>query len=85
MITLTGKEAQPEVAVTLSDAWAQWRDAVMLRNYGKNGSTIIAVKDPEQLRSIFARFDNARRGLPGASSGHRSRPCDLQATGGLRG
>jgi hypothetical protein len=61
---LRGDETNEEVAATLAQAWDDGFDAVMLHNYtspgGRSGS-ILAVKDPAQLRSPFARFDPAKR------------------------
>lgn len=49
------------VALTLDDAFGSGRDAVRLQDYttprGEVGKNIFAIKDPTQIRSIFARFD----------------------------
>mgnify|MGYP000930298379 CR=1 FL=1 len=63
-LTLSGSETNEEIAATLAHAWENGYDAVMMRNYtspgGKRGD-ILVVKDPSQLRSVFAQFDPAKR------------------------
>jgi hypothetical protein len=62
--TLRGHEPHRAVAATVDDAFAKGHDSVLIRNYntqdGKKGTDILAVRDPEQLRSWFAKFDPAK-------------------------
>lgn len=60
MIDLQGNERDHEVAATLAQAWDDGFDAILMRNYTTpNGGKdqVLVVKDPAQLRSIFAKFD----------------------------
>lgn len=63
-ISLTGNEKNHEIAATLDHLWANGYDAVMMKNYttpgGKTGN-ILVVKEPAQLRSPWAAFDQAKR------------------------
>lgn len=65
VVDLDGTEMNHEIAATLADAFDNGYDAVMLRNYttpgGKTGKNIVVVRDPNQLRSPWARFDPARK------------------------
>lgn len=62
-----GKHSQPdrEAAVAIASAFDDGFDAVRILNYrtpgGKTGQTTVVVKDPSQLRSIFAAFDPKKR------------------------
>lgn len=63
-LTLTGNETHPQVVATLQDAFDRGHDAVMLRNYTSPGGRvgdIIIVKNANQLRSVNAAFDPAKR------------------------
>jgi hypothetical protein len=64
-LELTGDEKDHEIAATLSKAWGDGYTSVLMRNYttpgGKTPRDILAVRDPAQLRSPFARFDPAKR------------------------
>lgn len=64
VVDLTGDEKNLEIAGALEDAFANGYDSVMFRNYttpgGATGKNIVVVRDPEQLRSVFARFDPAK-------------------------
>lgn len=61
VLSLRGDELDREISATLDYAWDDGYDAVLLKNYttpgGKTGKETIVVKSPEQLRSIFAKFD----------------------------
>jgi ADP-Ribosyltransferase in polyvalent proteins len=59
VVDLDGSEMSHEIAATLDDAFSNGYDAVMFRNYATTGgkSKIVVVKDPAQLRSVFAQFD----------------------------
>jgi len=56
---LDGDETHLEVAGTLKDLFDDGHDAVMIKNFStpQGKKKIIAIRDPEQLRSIFAKFD----------------------------
>lgn len=73
VLHLDGSETQGEVASTLAHAFDAGHDAVMLKNYtspaGKSNQNIIIVKDPSQLRSMFAAFDRAKRDSPDLLAG----------------
>jgi hypothetical protein len=60
-VRLSGKETNGEIAATLAEAWDSGFDAVRFQNYGGKGETIYAIKDPAQLRSVFAQFDPAKK------------------------
>jgi len=63
-LTLSGHEAHHEVVATLQNAFDRRYDSVLLRNYTSPGGikgNIIIVKDGNQLRSVNAAFDPARR------------------------
>lgn len=64
VLRLTGDERDHEIAATLADAFAQGHDAVLMHNYttpgGETGRSILFVRDPNQLRSLFAQFDPAK-------------------------
>jgi hypothetical protein len=64
-LTLSGNETNHEVAATLAQAWDDGYTSVLFRNYtspgGKTPRDIVVVKDPNQLRSPFAKFDPAKR------------------------
>lgn len=77
-LDLDGSETNLEIAATLREAFDGGLDGVMLRNYttpsGAPGGNVVAVPRPEQVRSIFARFDprlshlrNLNAGLAGAA------------------
>ena len=60
VIDLQGDERDHEVAATLAQAWDEGFDAILVRNYTTpNGGKdrVLVVRDPAQLRSIFAKFD----------------------------
>jgi hypothetical protein len=63
--TLKGTETNLEIAATLEDAFERGYDAVWFKNYtapdGQTGKNVLVVRDPEQLRSRFAKFDPAKR------------------------
>ncbi len=62
-LTLDDDVMDHEVRATLQAAFDDGIDGVMMRNYrgllpdGYDSTNILAVKDPSQLRSQFARFD----------------------------
>jgi hypothetical protein len=62
-VELDGDKTNLEVAGTLRDLFEAGHNSVMLKNYttpsGEKAKKIIAVRDPEQLRSVFAKFDPA--------------------------
>jgi hypothetical protein len=63
---LAGNEADHEVATTIWDLFGRGYDAVKFENYpnmvaGRPGENIWAFKNPNQLRSWFARFDPTKR------------------------
>ena len=63
---LEGSEADHEVATTIWDLFRSGYDAVKFENYpstigGRSGENIWAFKNPNQLRSWFARFDPTKR------------------------
>ncbi len=63
-ITLSGDETNDEVYGTVVDAWKQGFDAIQFKNYttpaGTKGSFVL-VKDPNQIRSVNAAFDPAKK------------------------
>jgi hypothetical protein len=78
-LDLSGRESHAQVVETLRDAFERGHDSVMITNYttpgGLTGQKIIIVRDPEQLRSVNAAFDPAKRnsanllaGLAGAAA-----------------
>lgn len=64
-LRLSGDELDHEIAATLFNAWDNGYDSVRLLNYttpgGVPGQTIWVFKNPNQLRSPFARFDPANK------------------------
>ena len=65
-LRLDGSENNREVAATLNNAFRDGSyDSVLMRNYttpgGKTGENIAVVRDPNQLRSVNAAFDPARK------------------------
>jgi hypothetical protein len=64
VLKLDGGEPHHEVVATLRHAFDRGHDAVLLKNYtspgGKTGDIII-VRDANQLRSVNAAFDPAKR------------------------
>lgn len=63
---LSGAEKNLEVAATLNSAFREGGyDSVMMRNYttpgGRTGENIAVVRDPNQLRSVTAAFDPAKK------------------------
>ena len=65
MLELKGREGHRQIAATLADAFDTGIDAVLLRNYtspgGRTKQDILVVKNENQLRSRFAKFDLAKR------------------------
>lgn len=66
VLHLTGNEKNLEVASTLSQAFHEGgRDLVAMKNYttpsGRTGETAVVVSNPNQLRSVNAAFDPAKR------------------------
>lgn len=91
--TLDGSEKNHEIAASVSQAWDDGYDSVVLKNYTTvggvgGGNTVIIVKDPAQLRSVTAAFDPAKRdsanllyangGRPGAATGAALGGVDVQ-------
>jgi hypothetical protein len=77
-INLQGTENLHEIAGTLAKAWDDGFTSVLINNYGTPAGpkSILAVKDPAQLRSPWATFDPRRKnsrdtlaGLGGATLG----------------
>lgn len=68
MIELDGTERNLEMAATVSQAWDDGYDAIMLKNYKTPGSkklgTVIIVKEPNQLRKKGAKFDPDKKFSP---------------------
>jgi hypothetical protein len=64
-LRLKGHETHRQIAATLADAFDSGIDAVLVRNYTSPGGTakqnILVVKNENQLRSRFAKFDPANR------------------------
>lgn len=64
-LQLDGTERNNEVAATLAHAWDQGFDSVRLLNYtspkGLKGQEVIVIQNPNQLRSVNAAFDPAKR------------------------
>lgn len=62
-----------EVAGTLNDAFSSGYDGVLFRNYttpgGSTGNEIVALPDPTNIRSRFARFDPRLSHLANMSAG----------------
>ncbi len=65
VLELDGSELDHEIAATLENAFESGYDAVVPKNNttpgGKTEKNIVAVRDPEQLRSRFPKFDPAKR------------------------
>lgn len=65
VIELDGTETNQEVYLAVSEAWDAGYDAIMFKNYttpgGDSGKSFILVKDPEQIRSVNAKFDPKKR------------------------
>jgi hypothetical protein len=63
-INLSGDETNDEIFGTVVDAWKDGYDAIHFKNYttpaGTKGSFTL-VKDPAQVRSIYADFNPAKR------------------------
>ena len=72
-LRLHGRETNEEIAATLEQAWDDGFDAVLMDNYttpgGKTGRQIIVVRNPNQLRSVNAAFDPARRNSANLQAG----------------
>jgi hypothetical protein len=64
-LRLKGHESPRQIAATLADAFDGGIDAVLVRNYtspgGRTKQDILVVKNENQLRSRFAKFDPAKR------------------------
>jgi hypothetical protein len=77
-VILEGSDTVLEVAATLADAFDDGYDAVKFKNFitSDGPKTILAVKDPNQLRSRFATFDPAK-------IDSRNLLASLAAVGGL--
>lgn len=63
-INLTGDEKMHEIAATLAQAWDDGFTSVQINNYSspKGPTSILAVKNPNQLRSPSAAFDPRKKG-----------------------
>lgn len=63
-IDLDGSESNDEIFATVADAWGQGFEAIRFTNYttpqGTKGSFVM-VKEPEQIRSVFAEFDPKKK------------------------
>lgn len=63
-INLEGNETNYEIYGAVIDAWKQGFDAIQFKNYttpaGTKGSFVL-VKEPEQIRSVNAAFDPAKK------------------------
>lgn len=63
-IKLAGDETNDEIYGTVVDAWKQGFDAIQFKNYttpaGTKGSFVL-VKEPNQIRSVSAKFDPAKK------------------------
>jgi hypothetical protein len=66
-LTLKGTESADQVAAKVAQAWDKGFDSVLLKNYlgpsGKPGESLV-VRNPNQLRSVSAVFDPAKRDSP---------------------
>lgn len=64
-IDLDGTESNAEIYSTVVDAWNQDFDAIRFTNYttpaGETGKNFVLVRDTNQLRSINAAFDPAKK------------------------
>jgi len=75
-IDLVGDEKNDEIYNTVVDAWKNGFDAIRFKNYtsplGTKGNFFL-VKNPNQIRSVAASFDPAKRGsanlMAGAAGG----------------
>ncbi|MFI5014540.1 MAG: hypothetical protein ACHQAY_19575 [Hyphomicrobiales bacterium] len=70
-LTLKGSEHPLSVAETVRDAFDRGHDAVWIKNFStRSGPTqLLVVKNPNQLRSRFAKFDPAERDSPDLLAG----------------
>jgi len=73
VMALDGSESHGEVVGALRDAFDAGHDAVMLKNYttpkGRGGQKIIIVRDANQLRSPWAKFDPEQKFSPNLLAG----------------
>ena len=64
-IDLSGDELNSEIAATVRQAWDDGFDSILFTNYttpgGKIGKQFVLVKNPNQLRSVRAKFDPNKR------------------------
>jgi hypothetical protein len=67
ILQLSGQESDRAVAATIAQAWDDGFDAVKI--YIPNGSPTVIVKNENQLRSQFARFDPAKKDSTNLSAG----------------
>lgn len=67
-IELDGTETNLEISATVQDAWDQGFDAIKFDNYttpkGEKGRSFVLVRDPNQIRSVNAAFDPAKKDSP---------------------
>jgi ADP-Ribosyltransferase in polyvalent proteins len=66
-LRLRGQESDREVAATIAQAWDDGFDAVKV--FAPNASPTVIVKNENQLRSQFARFDPAKKDSTNLSAG----------------
>jgi len=81
-IDLDGTETNDEIYSTVVDAWKQGFDAINFKNYttkeGTKGSFVL-VKNPNQIRSINAAFDPAKRNSANLMAGIAVAPIGVSA------
>lgn len=84
-LDLDGSELEPEVAGTIQDAFDAGYDSLLVRQPGVPDK--VAVKNPNQYRSVFAKFDPAKRdssdllasfGLPAVLGGGAAAAAAMQ-------
>lgn len=67
-VVLKGDESNNRIAGAILDAYEKGHDAILFENYNTpNGAPtrqIMVIRNPEQLRSIFAKFDPNKRDSP---------------------
>lgn len=70
-MTLSGTESRLEVAANIKDAWDRGHDAILIHNFitDDGPKQILIVKNENQLRVPWAKFDPARKLSPDLLAG----------------
>ncbi len=67
-LDLEGSETNEEIFATVVDAWNRGFDSIKFNNYtteaGGSGQSFVLVKDPNQVRSVNAKFDPKKKMTP---------------------